>query len=285
MMKTVRNALVASLALGTLACSTTTTGVIHSGQETAADLLLPPEQEEALGDEFSAQLEKEITLHPDPEVQKYVQGLAATVIRQAQRDAPGIKFEVKVIKDDATINAFAMAGGQLYVYTGLLLAADTESEVVGVMGHEVAHVTERHIAEQLVASYGLQTVVQMALGQKPGQLASIVAGVAGQGAMLKFGRDQEREADDRGFNYVVKAGYDPAGMVTFFRKLAAQSASVPVFMSSHPDPAERAQKLQTMIDKLERRPTKTGKGPYEAFKKTLASAPTAPAAPAEPAAP
>ena len=283
LMDYLRLATVASLALTSVACGTTTQGTLHKGKEAAADLLLPPEQEEALGDQFSAELEKEITLHPDPEVQKYIQDLAVPILRQARSEAPGIKFEIKVIQDDETVNAFAMAGGQLYFYTGLLLMADSEAEVIGVIGHEVAHVTERHIAEQLVASYGLQTVVGMALGENPGQLAAMAAGVAGQGALLKFGRDQERQADDRGFEYVVKAGYDPGGMVTFFKKLAAKSASVPVFMSSHPDPAERAQKLQAKIGKLSSRPTKTGKGTYENFKKKLTASAPAPAA-AEPAA-
>ncbi len=278
---TLRIALAASLALTALGCGTTTQGTLHQGKEVAADLLLPPEQEEALGDQFSAELEKEITLHPDPEVQKYIQDLAAPIVRQARRDAPGIRFEIKVIQDDETVNAFAMAGGQIYFYTGLLLMADDEAEVVGVIGHEIAHVTERHIAEQLIASYGLQTVVGMALGDNPGQLAAMAAGVAGQGALLKFGRDQERQADDRGFDYVVKAGYDPNGMVNFFKKLAAMgSSSVPVIMSTHPDSTERARTLQARIGRLSSRPTKTGKGAYEKFKQKLAAAPATPAEPA-----
>ena len=132
---------------------------------------------------------------------------------------PGdININFHVVDDPNTVNAFAIPGGDIYIYSGLLLQADTESEVVGVLGHEVAHVTERHIAERLVQTYGIQTLASVALGNNPGMLTQMLAGVAAQGYVLKYGRDQESEADRTGLKYTIDAGYDPQGMVTFFQQ-------------------------------------------------------------------
>lgn len=262
--------------LFSLGC-TTTNAAIKSGTETIAEVVMPPSEEIKLGLRLSAEIEKELKIHTDPAVQAYIQGLGAKISRAAAKKLPeGITLKFKVVDDPNTINAFAMPGGHIYVYSGLLLAASDEAEVMGVLGHEAAHVTERHVAERLVAAYGLQALTDITLGQNPGQLTAIVASLAGQGYLLKYGRDQESESDRVGLGFVLRSGYSPAGMVTFFEKLA-KSAQPPTFMSSHPHPGDRAKALQAMIDRQASKPTETGKAAFDAiypkFKTAAAPAP------------
>ena len=275
-------AALAATSLGLGACKTTT-GAVNKTAEAAARVLLPPSEEVKLGAQLSAETEKELTLHADADVQKYISTLGQKVAAAAKGRTPeGITFTFKVVDDPTTVNAFAMPGGYIYVYSGLLLEAESEAEVIGVLGHEVAHVTQRHIAERLVAAYGLQAVTDMAIGKNPGQISQIAAGLAANGYLLKYGRDQESESDRVGLSFVLRAGYNPQGMVSFFQKLAAGGPRPPVILSSHPDPADRAKELQELIAKQSNVPKKTGeeefKAMYPKFKSPAATTP-----PAEPA--
>ena len=272
----------AATSVGLNACKTTT-GAVNKTTEAAARVLLPPSEEVKLGAQLSAETEKELTIHADADVQKYISALGQKVAAAAKGRTPdGITFTFKVVDDPATVNAFAMPGGYIYIYSGLLLKAESEAEVIGVLGHEVAHVTQRHVAERLVAAYGLQTVTDMAIGKNPGQLSQIAAGLAANGYLLKYGRDQERESDRVGLSYVLRAGYNPQGMVSFFEKLAAGGPRPPVILSSHPDPADRAEELQKLIAKQSSVPKKTGEEEFEAMSPKFKS-PAATTPPAEPA--
>lgn len=269
------------LALSPMLGCKTASKTIDAATETTANIVLPPSEEIKLGDQLAAELEQQVKLHPDPQVQAYIQELGRKIVAAAGNRVPeGMTFTFKVIDDPETVNAFAMPGGHVYFYSGLLLKASSTAEVIGVMGHEVAHVTERHVAERLVQAYGLQMVLDMALGKNPGQIKQIAAGALAQGYLLKYGREQESESDTVGFSYVVRSGYDPHGMVTFFQKLAADSASIPTFLSSHPDPAERANELQQLIAKTRNVPTETGKAQFEAlypqFRTTAAASASTP---------
>lgn len=260
--------------LGVYGCNTTS-GAVNKGKEAAARVLLPPAEEVKLGAQLSAETEKELALHPDAAVQNYVAGLGQKVAAAAKNKTPeGITFTFKVVDDPNTVNAFAMPGGYIYVYSGLLLKAESEAEVVGVLGHEVAHVTQRHIAERLVAAYGLQTVTDMALGKSPGQVAQIAAGLAANGYLLKYGRDQESESDRVGLSFVLRAGYNPDGMVSFFEKLAAGGPRPPAILSSHPDPADRAKELRALIAKQSKVPSKTGVEDFKAIYPKFKGQPT-----------
>ena len=153
----------------------------------AADVLLPAEQEEDLGAGFSDQIASEVTFHPSEAVQSYVTELGRLAVESARsrNDVPsGIEFEFRVIDNAETINAFAGPGGQIYVYSGLLKRASSAAEVLSVLCHEVAHVTERHIAERLVATYGLQALKRAALGDDPGVVGNLVSSAASQGFLL-----------------------------------------------------------------------------------------------------
>ena len=231
-----------------VACSTTS-GAGGAVTEAAAGVLLPPEQEEKLGDEFSAQVESELPLLEDPTVRDYVERLGEACVEAAgDRAAEAIDFEFKVIDKPDVQNAFAGPGGQIYMYTGLLLSADNAAEVGAVMCHEVAHVTERHIAERLVAAYGLQALASAALGENPGLLAQLATAVAGQGFMLKYSRDMEKEADLVGFQFMTETELDPIGFVTYFERLMGEGPNVPVFLRSHPSPERRVEYLRAALE-------------------------------------
>jgi len=271
-----------ALSTAPLGCATTGSR-LQKTTEAAANVLMPTSQENELGAQLSTELEKEIKLHPDPEVQKYISDMGAKIVAAARKQGKvpeGIEFTFKVIDDPNTVNAFAMPGGYIYFYTGLLLAADSEAEVIGVMGHEVAHVTERHVAERLITAYGLQAITDMALGKEPGQVAQLAASLAGQGYLLKYGRGQESESDEVGFGFVVDAGYNPAGMAKFFEKLDHGGASPPEFMSSHPNPADRAERIKAMIKERGDVPSEMGEDVHKALMPKFRSA-TAPATEAE----
>jgi predicted Zn-dependent protease len=142
-----------------------------------------------------------------------------------------------------------MAGGEIYVYSGLLLEADSEAEVMAVMSHEVAHVTERHVAKQMLAAYGTKFAPDKAAeklgdaanGQADEVIDFFVKRIATQGAIAAYGRKQETDADTKGVAYMSEAGYDPNGFIDFFQKLQKQAQGVQLF-SSHP-PREIASRV------------------------------------------
>lgn len=245
------------LALGVGGCAAT-----QEVAESASYVFLPPEQEEQLGEQMAAEFEREVRLLDDPQIQQYVSELGRQVVAQAEVPQ-GIDFEFKVIDDPKTVNAVALPGGNIYVYSGLLREAESEAELVAVLAHEVAHVAERHIASQLVTTFGLQLVTQMALGQQVTQLEALVANIGTQGAMLGFSRTAEREADDFGLRYVTAAGWDPHGYVSFFSKLAEEDVDVPIFLRSHPPPEDRVANAQQFIAQLPRVPQRTGEQRYQ----------------------
>ena len=238
----------AGLLVGTGACSS----------QTAAELLISPEQENMLGAQLKAELEKGSAEMPairylqEPELRGYVLALADKVVSLGRAERPEFTWSVEVIDDPTQVNAFATPGGYLYVYTGLLRAADNEAEVVGVMGHEVGHVLARHFARRLVKTYTLQGLIAIALGQNPSALAELGAAVLAQGYLLSHSRDDEREADEYGARLVSRAGYDPRGLVTFFAKLEQMQGQVPAFLkylSGHPPPSDRQADVEALIER------------------------------------
>jgi predicted Zn-dependent protease len=219
-------------------------------ERAVAEVLISDEQEFALGLQVHEELKKQNTkFNEDQVVGLYVEGLAKKLIEQANRDRK-VEWMWYVIDDPNTINAFATPGGRIYVYTGLLLAADSEAEVIGVLGHEIGHVVARHSARQLVAANGLEAVANMALGKNAGEVSKLAAGLAGKGAMLAYGRDMELEADTYGARYAAGAGYDPHALATFFEKLRAKygdTGPVMTLFSTHPSNTDRVNRLTAYI--------------------------------------
>jgi predicted Zn-dependent protease len=218
----------------------------------AAITLVSVEQEIEIGHEATAQVRREMPELTDAQVTSYVRGIA----RRLAQVAPGPKYPYSVsVLNYREINAFALPGGPVWVNRGVLQAATNESQVAGVLAHEIAHIAQRHAADQLtksvMANFGLG-VLGALLGNSGGAgAAQTAAGVIANGVFLKFSRDDEREADQVGLQMLTRAGWDGRGMAELFEILRRESIREPVaveaFFSSHPAPKDRQAALQAAI--------------------------------------
>src|SRR5205085_8559483 len=145
--------------------------------------------------------------------------------------------------NDPSVNAFALPGGHIYINTGLIAQADKADMLAGVMAHEMSHVVARHAIKQAEQAQEINAIGSILLGQNPGALQSIVANILAGGAMAKFSRTDEKEADDLGIGYMSAAGFDPHGMLDMFQKLLSLEKSSPnavdKFLSDHPTTQSR----------------------------------------------
>lgn len=157
-------------------------------------------------------------------------------------------WRIRIIRDDSTQNAFCAPGGYIYVYTGLIKFLRTEAQLIGVLGHEMAHADRRHTTQLLTQAYGLQTLIQLITGKEdPGLLAQI----AGQLVLLSFSRDHERDADNHSVIYLCPTTYRASGAADFFEYLTQQgTVTPPAFLSTHPDPGERIQNIRSLAQSM-----------------------------------
>ena len=215
--------------------------------------LVSLETEVALGEKIAAQTEEQEKVLQNPRIQAYIRQLAQPLISQGLLDRPEITYRITVLDNAKQINAFAIPGGHIYVYTGLLLAAENEAEVAGVLAHEIGHVVARHSANQLASQVGLQLLTEVALGQESEELAAEIAAWANTGAMARFSRDDERQADSYAVKYLTASGYEPRGLITFFAKMrqleAGKRSELENLLASHPPTDERMQRLEKLIAK------------------------------------
>lgn len=145
------------------------------------------------------------------------------------------KWRLRIINDDSTLNAFCTPGGYIYIYTGILKFLDNESQLAGVMGHEIAHADKRHSTRQMTKMFGVQVLVDVLAGDKA-LLKDVTKAIIG----LKYSRDHETEADQYSVEYLCPTDYDAAGGGGFFQKIEEMgSARQPEFLSTHPDPGKR----------------------------------------------
>lgn len=173
---------------------------------------------------------------------------AAAIQEMGNRLTQGSKYRYQwYVADDPAINAFAVPGGYVVVNTGLIQAADSAEEVAGVLAHEVQHVESRHTLKNMVHSLGLRAALALALGDVSGSALGDAAATLGE---LKFSRELESEADQKGLAALRQAGISPQGMVSFFAKLAKheQGATPPALLSTHPASEDRMQKLRAMVE-------------------------------------
>jgi predicted Zn-dependent protease len=212
------------------------------------------EKEIALGKQLAQEVERSSKLIDDPVVTEYINRVGQNLVRNSDARVP---FTIKVIDSDE-VNAFALPGGFFYVNSGLILRAQEESELAGVMAHEISHVTARHGTRNATKGQILQlvTIPLVLLGP---------AGLAGYGlyeglnvalplTFLKFSRDAEREADFLGLQYMYKAGYDPNSYITFFERIQADEkrrpGTIPKVFSTHPPTPERIENAQKEIARI-----------------------------------
>ncbi len=213
-------------------------------------MLVSEGQEIEMGRQADKEVEASFGLYADPKIQAYVARLGANLVAGSER--PNLPWTFRVV-DDPTVNAFALPGGFIYATRGLMTHLNSEAELASVLGHEIGHVTARHsasmISKQQFAMLGLGVgmIVRPEL-QQFGDLAQ-----AGVGLMfLKFGRDAERQADDLGLRYLGRQGYDPQEAVEVFSVLERASQKtgegrLPSWLSTHPAPEDRAQRLRAAI--------------------------------------
>lgn len=176
-------------------------------------------------------------------------------------------WRTKIIRNDSVLNAFCTPGGYIFVYTGLIKYLDSEDQFAGVLGHEIGHADKRHTTDQLTKLYGIEFLIQVALGNKPND----VVGIAEQLAFLSFSRANEREADDQSVIYLYPTEYDARGASRFFEKLVAsgQSGGGPVFLSTHPDPGDRVNNITNKWKTLGSKQGGTFQSRYQQFKSSL----------------
>jgi predicted Zn-dependent protease len=201
------------------------------------------EKEKQIGEEFLLQLQHYYPIINDPYLTAYINRVGQKLVAQLGPQPYEYRF---FILEDPTTNAFAVPGGYIFVTTGFIRAMEREGELAGVLAHEISHIYGRHLARQLdkskvvtVASV-LGALASVFLGVGPlAQSLMVGSMAAGETAMLKYSRDQEREADSLGFKWMVKAGYNPRDMLSIFQKLGRrrwfEGGEIPVYLSTHPD--------------------------------------------------
>lgn len=229
--------------------------LLSAGSATGGLQLVSVKDEIAIGRKARRDVRQHIPALRDTTVNRYIDSLGRRIAARADGPRYPYSFDIANRRD---INAFALPGGPIWVHRGLIDAARSEAQLAGVIAHEVAHIANRHAAEQMTkgtfANVGLGLLGAF-LGEGRGaQLAQLGAGFAANATMMKFSRDHEREADLKALRYMKSAGYDPRGMVEFLQVLRSRQGSDPgsvrTFFSSHPAPAERVRRLQQEANRL-----------------------------------
>ena len=210
------------------------------------------EKEVSMGKQYAQQVEQSAKLVTDPVVNEYVNRIGQNLVRHSDAKVP---FTIKVIDDDQ-INAFALPGGFFYVNTGTILAADDESELAGVMAHEIAHACARHAMRQMTRANwaNFATIPLIFIGGGIGYAAYEAAGIGIPLTFMKFSRGFEAQADYLGTQYLYASGYDPQAMVDFFEKIEATEKKKPGALAkafaSHPPTPDRVEHTQQEIAKI-----------------------------------
>ena len=216
--------------------------------------LMSEAQEISIGQEQDAQVRKEMGVYKDEALQQYVSGIGLALAKQSER--PNLPWHFAVV-DSPAINAFALPGGYIYITRGILPFLDNEAELAGVLGHEIGHVTARHSAQQYTRAVG-GTVGLAVLGIFV-PAAQPVAGVASEALgvlFLKYGRDDELQADQLGARYAARGNWDPAGVPGMLSTLGrldeatGETKGVPNWLSTHPEPQARVVAIQPQVQQL-----------------------------------
>lgn len=216
-------------------------------------VIVPPEQEATLGAQAFQEVRAQEKISNDPAALGRVTRVGRRIATAVGNDLPGAQWEF-VVFESSEVNAFALPGGKVGVYTGLLNLAASDDELATVMGHEIAHVTARHGAERMTWEQGIQmvggvvgTAAESKLSPQTSNLVKLVYGAGTQlAAVLPHSRFQEAEADKIGLHYAAKAGYDPRAALTFWVKMnrQANAPSGPTFLRTHPTSQDRIAKLE-----------------------------------------
>ncbi len=211
------------------------------------------EQEVAIGLESTpAMIEQYGGLHPDPEGQKFVKQVGHRIVRSSNAKDTPYQYDFHLLFDPEVVNAFALPGGQVFITQALFNKLETEDQLAGVLGHEIGHVVARHGAERIAKmelSQGLTGAAVVASGDyNTAQAAQMIANLVN----MSYGRDQELEADNLGVRFMTQTGYNPEALLGVMEILeqASGGQSQPEFLSTHPSPANRKEKIKEAIEQF-----------------------------------
>jgi predicted Zn-dependent protease len=205
--------------------------------------------------QFGMQFDKEIRNNPkeypiykkNPAVRDYIdKRIFQEIINSPEvKKKQTYKYQLEIVDNDSILNAFALPGGFVYVYTGLLKYLDSEAALAGVLGHEIAHAERRHATQRITKAYGIQILSSLVLGENPSQTAQIVSNLFSGLALLANSRSDEAESDQYSLKYLQSTRFYPGSVKFFFEKLrddgkvAKGGQGIALFLSTHPDPISR----------------------------------------------
>jgi predicted Zn-dependent protease len=241
------------------------------------------QQEIQMGQEYAQQINAQLPIVQDPELNRYINVLGDSIAGITSRKDLDWHF---FIVDSKEVNAFAVPGGYVYVNRGLIERSDKMDEVAGVLGHEIGHVVRRHTVKQMEKEQGANVGITLACvltGVCNSQVAGAAINIAGGALFARFSRSDEAEADQEGFNNVVRAGISPEGMVSMFQKLLeerkSRPAGVEAWFLTHPLEEDRITAIQSRINQLPPSTLAnlgTDSRNFHAFKSRLQSLPPSP---------
>lgn len=217
---------------------------------------MTPRQEVVLGMRSREQMAAQHGgLYPDRTLQDYVDRVGEGIVKNSAASESPYPYEFHLLKDERTVNAFALPGGQVFITAALMDRLNSEAQLAGVLSHEIAHVVARHGAEHL-AKQQLGSAIVGAIeiaasdGTESGRNAAILARAVNQMVNLKYGREDELESDLLGFQFMTEAGYNPKGIVELMAILnsARGGQAQPEFFSTHPNPGNRIAELNNLIE-------------------------------------
>jgi len=211
------------------------------------------DEEWQLGNQAAAQVDQQVQLVNDSQANAYVRSVGERI--HAVTPLANRPFDFKII-NDSTVNAFSLPGGHVYINSGLIQQADKVDMLAGVLAHEISHVVARHAIKQVQQAQEINVIGSILLGQNQNALAQIAAQILAGGAMARFSRGDEKQADDMGLDFMAQAGYDPHGMLDMFEKLLSLERSRPGavarFFQYHPGTQDRISDISGRISRMSR---------------------------------
>jgi len=211
------------------------------------------DEEWQLGNQAAAQVEQQIQLVRDPQAVAYVRMVGERI--HAVTPLADRPFTFNIV-NDSSVNAFSVPGGHVYINSGLIAQANKVDELASVLAHEISHNVARHVIKQMQQAQTINVLGAILLGQNPNALEQIVAQIVAGGAMARFSRADEKQADDMGLDFMTKAGYDPHGMLDLFQKLLSlertQPGTVARFFQDHPGTQDRIDDISGRISRMGR---------------------------------
>jgi predicted Zn-dependent protease len=216
---------------------------------------LTAEEEKRMGKRILLEIERNLEVIRDPSIQAYVDQIGQSIVREI--GTTPFEFKFTLLKGNEA-NAFAVPGGYIFLTSGLFVLAENENEVAGVVSHEVAHVTGRHISQLIdrskrlnIASLAAMIAGALLGGGKAGEALTATAMATSEAMTLKYTRDNETDADQNGLRFLVRAGYDPDGLITFLNKIyktsLVSSSKIPAYLSTHPALEERIALMENLL--------------------------------------